>query len=55
VSSAVLGKSPDELIIDKANEFLSLLPKLLVKSMGKKEMFKENKAGLIPSLSTVLL
>jgi len=23
--------------------------------MGKKEMFKENKAGLIPSLSTVLL
>jgi len=43
------------MIIEKANEFLAALPKLLVKSMGKKEMFKENKGGLIPSLSTVLL
>lgn len=34
---------------------MAALPKLLVKSMGKKEMFRENKAGLIPSLSTVLL
>ena len=49
------GISPDEIIIEKSNEFLVALPKQLVKSMGKKEMFKENKIGLIPSLSTVLL
>ena len=31
------------------------LPALLDKSLGKKEMFKTDKQGLIPSLSTVLL
>ena len=55
VQTSSTGKSPDEIIIEKANEFLAALPKLLVKLMGKKEMFKENKGGLIPSLSTVLL
>jgi hypothetical protein len=55
VQTAEGGLSPDEIIIEKSNEFLAGLPKVLIKSMGKKEMFKENKAGLIPSLSTVLL
>jgi len=55
ISTAAGGKSPDEVIVDKANELLASVPKVLIKSMGKKEMFKENKQGLIPSLSTVLL
>lgn len=55
VATGESGKSPDEIITDKANEFLAALPKILVKSTGKKDMFKENKQGLIPSLSTVLL
>ena len=46
--------SPDDMIKEKSDELLAILPKQLLQSMGKKEMFKENKQGLIPSLSTVL-
>ena len=48
------GKSPDELVIERAKELKKGLPPLLEKSQGKKDMFKQDKQGLIPSLSTVL-
>ena len=39
ISSA--GMSPDDLIKEKADDLLAILPKTLLQSMGKKEMFKE--------------
>jgi dynein heavy chain len=54
VATAAGGKSPDELIIEKCNDIQEQLPQLLDKSLGKKEMFKTDAKGLIPSLSTVL-
>ena len=55
VAVAAGGKSPDELVMEAAMQLKSELPKVLVKADGKKELFKENKVGLLPSMSTVLL
>lgn len=55
VSSAAGGKTPDELIIEKCTEIQEQLPELLDRAEGKKELFKNDSKGLLPSLSTVLL
>lgn len=49
------GKTPDEIVLERAKLLKKGLPALLDKSLGKKELFKQDKQGLIPSLSTVLL
>jgi dynein heavy chain len=55
VSVAPGGKSPDELIIEKCEEIEEKLPLLLDRAEGKKELFKTDAKGLLPSLSTVLV
>ena len=54
VSTAAGGKSPDELIMEKCAEIQEQLPELLNIKEGKKEMFKTDGKGLLPSLSTVI-
>lgn len=49
------GKTPDEIVIEKARELHEALPELLDRYKCKKDIFKENKQGLMQSLSTVLL
>lgn len=49
------GLTPDEIVIGKSKELLGILPELLDKSTGHKELFQRNAQGLIPSFSTVLL
>lgn len=49
------GKTPDEIVMERCKLLKKGLPALLDKSAGKKELFKQDKQGLIPSLSTVLL
>ena len=49
------GKSPDEIVTERAKELKKGLPELLDKHAGKKDLFKPDKQGLITSLSTVLL
>lgn len=49
------GMTPDEIVLAKAAELLEILPALLDKAEGAKELFVQNAQGLIPSLSTVLL
>jgi hypothetical protein len=41
-------------VTERAKEIKKILPALLDKATGKKDMFKSDKQGLIPSLSTVL-
>jgi len=41
-------------VSERAKELKKSLPALLDKAVGKKDMFKADKHGLIPSLSTVL-
>jgi dynein heavy chain len=53
-SVAAGAKSPDELIIEKCIEIQEQLPEILERSEGKKELFKTDAKGLLPSLSTVL-
>lgn len=48
-------KTPDEIVMERAKELKKGLPPLLDKSLGKKDLFKTDKQGLISSLSTVLL
>ena len=55
ISSSSGGKSPDEMIIEKCTEIQQQLPELLNRLEGKKELFKNDAKGLLPSLSTVLL
>jgi dynein heavy chain len=55
ISSSEAGKTPDEIVIEKAIELKEGLPEKLNRDMGLKDMFKLNKEGLLPSLSTVLL
>ena len=55
VATAAGGKTPDELIIEKCKEIQDQLPMLLDRAEGKKELFKHDSKGLLPSLSTVLL
>lgn len=40
---------------ERAKEIKKILPALLDKALGKKDMFKPDKQGLISSLATVLL
>jgi len=47
--------TPDEIVLEKAKNYLDRLPELLDKHSGDKELFHVNEKGLIPSLSTVLL
>ena len=49
------GKTPDEIVLERTKFLKKNLPPLIDKSEGKKDMFKQDKQGLIPSLSTVLL
>jgi len=42
-------------VLERCKETKKALPELLDRTLGKKDMFKENKQGLIPSLSTVLV
>ena len=49
------GKTPDEIVLERAKLLKKGLPAILEKAHGKKDMFKQDKQGLIPSLSTVLL
>ena len=49
------GKTPDEIVLERAKLLKKGLPAILEKALGKKDMFKQDKQGLIPSLSTVLL
>jgi len=46
--------TPDEIVLEKAKEFLDQLPELLDQKEGLKELFITDSIGLIPSLSTVL-
>lgn len=47
--------TPDEIVLEKAKEFLDQLPEILDKNNGLKELFIQDSQGLIPSLSTVLV
>jgi len=49
------GLTPDEIVLEKAKEFLDKLPEELDQKNGLKELFIMDSQGLIPSLSTVLL
>jgi len=55
VASGASGKSSDETVFDLAQQILDELPELLKKEEGNQELFKEDKDGLIPPLSTVVL
>lgn len=46
--------TPDQIVLEKAKDFLDNLPELLDMREGQKELFIKNAEGLIPSLSTVL-
>lgn len=55
MQTAAGGMTPDEIVMEKSKELLGILPELLDKDSGLKELFHANEEGLIPSLSTVLL
>lgn len=43
IGGATGGKTPDEIVIERAKELKKGLPEILDKSMGKKELFKQDK------------
>lgn len=47
--------TPDEIVLEKAKDFLDQLPELLDQKEGLKDLFVTDSIGLIPSLSTVLV
>jgi dynein heavy chain len=49
------GMTPDEIVLEKAKDFLDQLPELLDEKEGLKDLFVKDAIGLIPSLSTVLV
>jgi len=55
VSGAAGGMTPDQIVLEKAKNFLENLPGLLLEDDGLKDLFIRNSEGLIPSLSTVLV
>lgn len=55
IGGASGGKTPDEIVLERAKMLKKGLPALIDRAAGKKELFKQDKQGLIPSLSTVLL
>ena len=46
--------TPDQIVLEKAKDFMANLPNQLIQTEGNKELFIRNEKGLIPSLSTVL-
>lgn len=55
ITASSTGKSPNELVMELAEQILDELPVCLRKEEGEKTLFQQNEEGLIPSLSTVLL
>ncbi len=55
IGGAAGGKTPDEIVLERAKMLKKGLPALIDRAQGKKDLFKQDKQGLIPSLSTVLL
>lgn len=55
LATAAGGMTPDEIVLEKAKDFLDSLPELLDQKEGLKELFIQDSQGLIPSLSTVLV
>ena len=55
LATAAGGMTPDEIVLEKAKDFLDQLPELLDQKEGLKELFIQDSQGLIPSLSTVLV
>ena len=55
IGGGVGTMTPDEIVMERAKELKKGLPALLDKAAGKKDLFKQDKQGLISSLSTVLV
>jgi dynein heavy chain len=55
LATAAGGMTPDEIVLEKAKEFLEQLPEPLDQKEGLKDLFVQDAQGLIPSLSTVLV
>ena len=55
LATAAGGMTPDEIVLEKAKDFLDSLPELLDQKEGLKDLFIQDSQGLIPSLSTVLV
>lgn len=55
LATAAGGMTPDEIVLEKAKDFLDNLPELLDQNEGLKDLFIKDSQGLIPSLSTVLV
>lgn len=55
LQQAAGGMTPDEIVLEKAKDFLDQLPELLDQKEGLKDLFVTDSIGLIPSLSTVLV
>lgn len=55
ISSAAGGKSPDEIVTEMAEKFLSQVPLALVEADGNQDHFITNEEGYMHSLSIVLL
>jgi dynein heavy chain len=49
------GKTPDEIVMQMADEFEAQLPELLSRATGNQEHFVTNEEGNMHSLSIVLL
>ena len=43
IGGAAGGKSPDEIVIERAKELKKGLPDILDKNLGKKDLFKQDK------------
>lgn len=55
LASAGGGLTPDEIVLNKAKEFVDALPPLITREESAKELWVLNSQGVIPSLSTVLV
>ncbi len=55
VSAAASGKSPDEIVMEMATQFSTLVPEMLDEAQGNKDHFELTPEGNMRSLSIVLL
>lgn len=55
VSAAASGKTPDEIVMDMATQFSSMVPEMLDEAQGNQEHFELTPEGNMRSLSIVLL
>ena len=55
VSAAASGKTPDEIVMDMATQFSSMVPEMLEEAHGNQEHFELTPEGNMRSLSIVLL